>query len=131
MTKTSPISNFLIIGTGIIDISIVREIKKKYPGSSITILEKEADVAYHSSGRNIEVLHAGFYYTADSDSLKAKFCNDGNKNGILNQISVDILQFSKQRAILYFLLKNVFKFTFNIKNMVYLLNMNNPIFLKC
>ncbi len=70
-------SDFLIIGAGIIGLSIAREIKKKYPTSSVYILEKEADVAMHSSGRNSGVLHAGFYYTADS--LKAKFCRDGNK----------------------------------------------------
>ena len=33
-------------------------------------------MAYHSSGRNSGVLHAGFYYSADS--LKAKFTRDGN-----------------------------------------------------
>jgi L-2-hydroxyglutarate oxidase LhgO len=70
-------SDFLIIGAGIIGLSIARELKKKYPSSSVYILEKESDVAMHSSGRNSGVLHAGFYYTADS--LKAKFCRDGNK----------------------------------------------------
>lgn len=69
--------DFLIVGAGIIGLSIAREIKKKYPTCSVTILEKENDVAMHSSGRNSGVLHAGFYYTADS--LKAKFCRDGNK----------------------------------------------------
>ncbi len=69
-------SDFLIIGAGIIGLSIARELKSKNPDKSITILEKESDVAYHSSGRNSGVLHAGFYYT--EDSLKAKFTKDGN-----------------------------------------------------
>ncbi|MDR0814466.1 MAG: FAD-dependent oxidoreductase [Bacteroidales bacterium] len=34
-------------------------------------------MAYHSSGRNSGVLHAGFYYSADS--LKAKFTRQGNE----------------------------------------------------
>jgi len=71
------ISDFIIIGAGIVGMSIAREIKKKYPDAKLVIIEKEPDVAFHSSGRNSGVLHAGFYYT--SDSLKAKFCRDGNK----------------------------------------------------
>ncbi|MBN2213611.1 MAG: L-2-hydroxyglutarate oxidase [Bacteroidales bacterium] len=70
-------SDFLIIGAGIIGLSVAREIRKKYPKSSITILEKEPEIALHSTGRNSGVLHAGFYYSADS--LKAKLCRDGNK----------------------------------------------------
>ena len=69
-------SDYLIIGAGIIGLAIARELKSRKPGASITIIEKEPDVAYHSSGRNSGVLHAGFYYSADS--LKAKFTRDGN-----------------------------------------------------
>ncbi len=69
-------SKYLIIGGGIIGLAIARELKYQNPLSEITIVEKEPDVAYHSSGRNSGVLHAGFYYT--SDSLKAKFTKDGN-----------------------------------------------------
>jgi L-2-hydroxyglutarate oxidase LhgO len=69
-------SDYLIIGAGIIGLAIARELRMRRPGASITIIEKEPDVAYHSSGRNSGVLHAGFYYSADS--LKAKFTRDGN-----------------------------------------------------
>jgi len=69
--------DYIIIGAGIIGLSIAREIRLRYPNKSICIIEKESDVAYHASGRNSGVLHAGFYYTADS--LKAKFTRDGNK----------------------------------------------------
>lgn len=69
-------SDYLIIGAGIIGLAIAREIRSRHPKASITIIEKEPDVAYHSSGRNSGVLHAGFYYSADS--LKAKFTRDGN-----------------------------------------------------
>ena len=68
--------NYLIIGAGIIGLSIAREIKRVFPLASICIIEKEKDVALHGSGRNSGVLHAGFYYTADS--LKAKFTALGN-----------------------------------------------------
>jgi L-2-hydroxyglutarate oxidase LhgO len=69
--------DFMIVGAGIIGLSIAREIKKRYTNSKIVIIEKEADVAKHSSGRNSGVLHAGFYYGANS--LKAKFTRDGNR----------------------------------------------------
>ena len=68
---------YIIIGAGIIGMTIAYEINKRKPKSSIAILDKETDVAKHASGRNSGVLHAGFYYT--SDSLKAKFTVDGNK----------------------------------------------------
>lgn len=43
----------------------------------MTVLEKEPACGLHASGRNSGVLHAGFYYTADS--LKARFTRDGNR----------------------------------------------------
>ncbi len=70
-------TDFLVIGGGIIGISIARELKKRYQDSRVTLIEKENKCAEHASGRNSGVLHAGFYYTADS--LKANFTRDGNK----------------------------------------------------
>ena len=70
-------TDFLLIGGGIIGISIARELKSRYPDSSVCILEKEDQCGLHASGRNSGVLHAGFYYTADS--LKAKFTREGNQ----------------------------------------------------
>jgi L-2-hydroxyglutarate oxidase LhgO len=69
-------TDYLIIGAGIIGLAIARQLKQREPAAQITIVEKESDVAYHGSGRNSGVLHAGFYYTADS--LKAKFTREGN-----------------------------------------------------
>jgi L-2-hydroxyglutarate oxidase LhgO len=43
----------------------------------VVVLEKESEVGQHASGRNSGVLHAGFYYSADS--MKARFCRDGNR----------------------------------------------------
>jgi L-2-hydroxyglutarate oxidase LhgO len=69
--------DFLVIGGGIIGVSIARELRRVHPGSSVVVLEKEREVGYHASGRNSGVLHAGFYYTADS--LKARFTREGNE----------------------------------------------------
>lgn len=59
-------TQYLITGAGIIGLSIARSLKEKHPDADIIILEKESDVGKHASGRNSGVLHAGFYYTANS-----------------------------------------------------------------
>ena len=64
--------DYLIIGGGIVGLTIARAIKRRSPKAHITVIEKEVEVARHGSGRNSGVLHAGFYYPADS--LKARFC---------------------------------------------------------
>jgi L-2-hydroxyglutarate oxidase len=69
--------DFLVIGGGIIGVSIARELKKRHPDCKIILLEKEKQCGLHASGRNSGVLHAGFYYS--SDSLKARFTHQGNK----------------------------------------------------
>ncbi len=70
-------SDFLVIGGGIIGVSIARALKCRFPDASVILLEKEPRCGEHASGRNSGVIHAGFYYTADS--LKARFARDGNK----------------------------------------------------
>ncbi len=69
--------DFIIIGSGIIGLTIARAIKNRKPDARILILDKEPGEARHASGRNSGVLHSGFYYTADS--LKAKFTVEGSK----------------------------------------------------
>lgn len=70
-------SDFVIIGGGIIGLAIALELRRAHPGASVTLLEKEASCGAHASGRNSGVLHAGFYYSADS--MKARFCAEGNR----------------------------------------------------
>lgn len=53
-------------------------IKELDPSLKVIILEKESSVGMHASGRNSGVIHAGFYYSPDS--LKARFCRDGNES---------------------------------------------------
>ena len=68
---------YIIIGSGIMGLSIAMTLKKIKPDAKILIIDKEKEEAYHASSRNSGVLHAGFYYTADS--LKAKFTVAGNR----------------------------------------------------
>lgn len=67
----------LIIGGGVVGLATGIAILESKPSLKIIIAEKEPVLALHASGRNSGVLHAGFYYSPDS--LKAKFCRDGNK----------------------------------------------------
>jgi len=69
--------DFLVIGAGIIGTSIALTLKREFGDSSVILIEKEKECASHASGRNSGILHAGFYYTADS--LKARFTRDGNR----------------------------------------------------
>ncbi|MGD8867870.1 MAG: L-2-hydroxyglutarate oxidase [Gemmatimonadales bacterium] len=70
-------SDFLIVGAGVIGLRIAIETKRRFPDADVTLLEKEARPGRHASGRNSGVLHAGFYYTADS--FKARFTRIGNQ----------------------------------------------------
>jgi L-2-hydroxyglutarate oxidase LhgO len=70
-------ADFLVIGGGVVGLSIARELKSRHRDARVALLEKENDCGLHASGRNSGVLHAGFYYTADS--LKARLTRDGNR----------------------------------------------------
>jgi L-2-hydroxyglutarate oxidase LhgO len=70
-------SDILIIGGGVIGLSLGISIQKKFPKNKIIIIEKEKKIAEHASGRNSGVIHSGIYYPADS--LKAKFTKIGNE----------------------------------------------------
>ncbi len=68
-------SDFLIVGAGIVGLTVAKELLSRYPKSSISILEKENDIGKHASGRNSGVMHSGVYY--GSTTLKAKVCSLG------------------------------------------------------
>ena len=69
--------DFLVIGGGIIGLSIARELRRRRTDARVLLIEKEPSCGAHASGRNSGVLHAGFYYSPDS--LKAKFTRLGNE----------------------------------------------------
>jgi L-2-hydroxyglutarate oxidase len=84
-------ADYLIIGGGVIGISVARELRVRHRHAKITVVDKEPELGRHASGRNSGVLHAGFYYTADS--LKARFCREGN-DALRNYISERKLRFN-------------------------------------
>lgn len=70
-------TDFLIVGGGIVGLTIAEALKIKFSTASITVLEKENAIGVHSSGRNSGVMHSGIYYPAES--IKAKVCGLGAK----------------------------------------------------
>lgn len=87
MAATSAHRTFdhVVIGGGVVGLSIGREALLRRPTSRVLVLEKETAVGEHASGRNSGVLHAGFYYAADS--LKARLTRRGNT--LLRKFIVD------------------------------------------
>ncbi len=71
------IYDFVVIGAGIIGLSVAKELTEQFPRAKIALLEKEKTIGLHASGRNSGVLHSGIYYP--QDSLKAAVCSEGAK----------------------------------------------------
>jgi L-2-hydroxyglutarate oxidase LhgO len=67
----------VIIGGGIIGVTIAREAAISKIFGKIIIIEKENKIGFHSSSRNSGVIHAGFYYSPETK--KAEFCSEGNR----------------------------------------------------
>ena len=65
----------VVIGAGVVGLAVAREMALQ--GRETILLEREASFGTISSARNSEVIHAGIYYP--KDSLKAKFCVEGNR----------------------------------------------------
>ena len=67
----------IIVGAGIVGLSVAKSYNEKFPDHNILILEKEATEAKHQTGNNSGVLHSGIYYKPNS--LKAINCQKGYK----------------------------------------------------
>lgn len=68
-------SDLIIIGGGIVGLATAYRFLERFPGKRVTVLEKEAEIARHQTGRNSGVLHTGIYYRPGS--LKALNCRAG------------------------------------------------------
>jgi L-2-hydroxyglutarate oxidase LhgO len=55
-----------VIGGGIVGLAVARELLMQRPGRTVAVLEKEAAIATHQTGRNSGVVHAGIYYPPGS-----------------------------------------------------------------
>ncbi len=68
-------STCAVIGGGIVGAAVARRLVQTGAFDQVTVLEKEAALAQHQTGRNSGVVHAGLYYTPGS--LKARLCRRG------------------------------------------------------
>ncbi|HYA16991.1 MAG TPA: L-2-hydroxyglutarate oxidase [Bryobacteraceae bacterium] len=60
----------VVIGGGIVGLAAAWRLGQKFPGSDVTVLEKEAAVGRHQSSHNSGVLHAGLYYKPGSKKAR-------------------------------------------------------------
>jgi len=65
----------VVIGGGIVGLATALDLLTKRPELTLCVIEKEAAVARHQTGRNSGVIHSGLYYKPGS--LKAALCVDG------------------------------------------------------
>ena len=82
--------DFVVIGAGIVGLTVAYELIRRKPNARIAIIEKEAAPGMHASGRNSGVMHCGIYY--GSDTLKARVCASGAKR---------MIEFAKTEGISY------------------------------
>ena len=100
-----------IIGGGIVGVALAHRLVHLRPDLAVTVLEKEARLGLHQSGRNSGVVHAGLYYVPGS--LKARLCRRGMRllrdfcadNGLAYQecgkvvVALDDADLARLRAI--------------------------------
>ncbi|MDO8526447.1 MAG: FAD-dependent oxidoreductase [Deltaproteobacteria bacterium] len=67
---------YIVIGGGVVGLHAAIALSQQPNHPEIFLLEREQYLGDHTSGRNSEVIHAGFAYPIGS--LKAKWCVEGN-----------------------------------------------------
>ena len=70
-------ADVLVVGGGIVGLASAHCIQQRLPGTRVTVLEKEPEIALHQTGRNSGVIHSGIYYKPGSQ--KARNCREGKK----------------------------------------------------
>src|SRR5690625_1073435 len=68
-------TDVVIVGGGIVGLATALAITEAQPGRTVTVPEKEPEVATHQTGRNSGVIHSGIYYRPGT--LRAHLCLEG------------------------------------------------------
>jgi len=71
--RESAVAEVVVAGAGIVGLATAHELTSR--GHTVTVLEKEPEIARHQTGRNSGVIHSGLYYTPGS--LKARLGTAG------------------------------------------------------
>jgi L-2-hydroxyglutarate oxidase LhgO len=79
-----------VIGAGIVGLATAHELLQRRPGLRVAVVEQEDTIAFHQSGRNSGVIHAGLYYTPGS--LRSRLCREGREL---------LIRFAEENAIPY------------------------------
>jgi L-2-hydroxyglutarate oxidase len=67
--------DIIVIGGGIVGLSVAREVTRQFPRLRLALVEKETRVGTHQTGHNSGVIHSGVYYKLGS--MKARMCVEG------------------------------------------------------
>ncbi len=69
--------DYVVVGGGIVGSATAYKLSLKFPSKKIALIEKEAQLGNHQTGRNSGVIHSGIYYKPGS--LKAENCRIGRE----------------------------------------------------
>ena len=75
---TADRADICIVGGGILGLATALRLLEAKPDLRVVIVEKEATLASHQTGRNSGVIHAGLYY--QPGSMKARLCREGKQD---------------------------------------------------
>src|ERR1700751_1766878 len=82
--------DIVVIGGGVVGLSVAREATRQFPRMRVVVVEKEAKVGSHQSGHNSGVIHSGVYYKPGS--LKARMCVEG---------AAAMVEFCREQSVAY------------------------------
>jgi (S)-2-hydroxyglutarate dehydrogenase len=77
-----------VVGGGILGLATARALLLRRPALRLVVLEAEAEIAKHQTGRSSGVIHRGLYYAPGS--LKARLCVEG---------AASLLRYCEEREI--------------------------------
>ncbi len=69
--------DIIVVGAGIVGAATAYKLQLKFRDKTIALLEKEAEIGRHQTGRNSGVIHSGIYYKPKS--YKAENCRIGRE----------------------------------------------------